>query len=37
MLIAVGRYRSARKPPAPPELPGSSWINLPQEKEAATQ
>jgi putative transposase len=29
--------RFVRKPPAPPELPGTSWINPPQEKEAATQ
>jgi hypothetical protein len=27
--------RFAGKPPAPPELPGTSWINPPQEKEAA--
>jgi putative transposase len=26
--------RFVRKPPAPPELPGTSWINPPQEKEA---
>jgi hypothetical protein len=26
-----------RKPPAPPALPGASWINPPQEKEAAPQ
>jgi putative transposase len=29
--------RFVRKPPAPPALPGASWINPPQEKEAATQ
>jgi putative transposase len=29
--------RFVRKPPAPPELPGTSWINPPQKKEAATQ
>ena len=29
--------RFVSKPPAPPELPGTSWINPPQEKEAATQ
>jgi putative transposase len=29
--------RFVRKPPAPPALPGPSWINPPQEKEAATQ
>ena len=29
--------RFVLKPPAPPELPGTSWINPPQEKEAATQ
>ena len=29
--------RFVRKPPAPPKLPGTSWINPPQEKEAATQ
>ena len=29
--------RFVRKPPAPPKLPGTSWINQPQEKEAATQ
>ncbi len=26
--------RFVRKPPTPPELPGTSWINPPQEKEA---
>jgi putative transposase len=29
--------RFVRKPPAPPELPGASSINPPQEKEAAAQ
>ena len=29
--------RFVRKPPAPPELPGTSWINPPQQKEPATQ
>ena len=29
--------RFVTKPPAPPELPGTSWINPPQEKEDATQ
>jgi putative transposase len=29
--------RFVTKPPAPPELPGTSWINPPQEKEPATQ
>ena len=29
--------RFVSKPPAPPELPGTSWINPPQEKEASTQ
>ena len=29
--------RFVRKPPAPPKLPGTSWINPPPEKEAATQ
>jgi putative transposase len=29
--------RFVSKPPAPPELPGTSWINPPQEKEGATQ
>jgi putative transposase len=29
--------RFVSKPPAPPGLPGTSWINPPQEKEAATQ
>jgi putative transposase len=29
--------RFVSKPPVPPELPGTSWINPPQEKEAATQ
>ena len=29
--------RFVRKAPAPPELPGTSWINPPQEKEAAAQ
>jgi putative transposase len=29
--------RFVSKPPAPPKLPGTSWINPPQEKEDATQ
>jgi putative transposase len=29
--------RFVRMPPAPPKLPGTSWINPPPEKEAATQ
>ena len=29
--------RFVSKPPAPPELPGTSWINPPQQKEPATQ
>jgi putative transposase len=29
--------RFVSKPPAPPELPGTSWINPPQEQEPATQ
>jgi putative transposase len=29
--------RFVRKPPAPPKLPGTSWINPPEEKEATTQ
>jgi putative transposase len=29
--------RFVRKPPAPPKLPGTSWINPPQEKETSTQ
>ena len=29
--------RFVRKPPAPPKLPGTSWINPPQDKEADTQ
>jgi putative transposase len=29
--------RFVRKPPTPPKLPGTSWINPPPEKEAATQ
>jgi putative transposase len=29
--------RFVRKPPAPPKLPGTSWINPPQDKEAGTQ
>jgi putative transposase len=29
--------RFVSKPPVPPGLPGTSWINPPQEKEAATQ
>jgi putative transposase len=29
--------RFVSKPPAPPELPGTSWINQPPEKETATQ
>jgi putative transposase len=29
--------RFVRKPPAPPHLPAISWINPPEEKEAATQ
>ena len=29
--------RFVRQPPAPPAIPASAWINLPQQKEAATQ
>jgi putative transposase len=29
--------RFVSNPPAPPELPGTSWINPPQEKETTTQ
>jgi Integrase core domain len=29
--------RFVRKPPAPPKLPGTSWINPPQDKETDTQ
>jgi len=29
--------RFVRKAPAPPEMPGTSWINPPQEKETAAQ
>ena len=29
--------RFVRKPPAPPKLPGTSWINPPQDKETSTQ
>jgi putative transposase len=29
--------RFVRKPPAPPKLPGTSWINPPQDKETGTQ
>jgi putative transposase len=29
--------RFVSKPPAPPRLPGTSWINPPQEKETASQ
>ena len=29
--------RFVSKPPAPPKLPGTSWINPPQEKETSTQ
>jgi putative transposase len=29
--------RFVRKPPAPPKLPGTSWINPPEEKETTTQ
>ena len=29
--------RFVSKPPAPPDLPGTSWINPPQEKEGTTQ
>ena len=29
--------RFVRKPPAPPELPGTSWINPPPDKETGTQ
>jgi putative transposase len=29
--------RFVSKPPAPPKLPGTSWINPPPEKDAATQ
>ena len=40
--VLAGAYlahpeRFVRKPPAPPKLPGASWINPPQEKEAAIQ
>ena len=34
-LARPGRF--VRKPPAPPELPGTSWINPPQDKETDTQ
>ena len=29
--------RFVRKPPAPPKLPGTSWINPPQDKETDPQ
>jgi putative transposase len=29
--------RFVRKPPAPPKLPGTSWINQPPDKETSTQ
>jgi len=29
--------RFVSKPPAPPELPGTSWINPPKERETATE
>jgi putative transposase len=29
--------RFVRKPPAPPKLPGTSWINQPEKKEADIQ
>jgi putative transposase len=29
--------RFVRKPPVPPQLPGTSWINPPQEKQTSTQ
>ncbi len=29
--------RFVRKPPAPPAIPDDSWINPPEQKEAATQ
>jgi putative transposase len=29
--------RFVRKPPVPPKLPGASWINQPQEKDAIPQ
>jgi putative transposase len=29
--------RFVRKPPAPPKLPGTSWINPPPDKETGTQ
>jgi putative transposase len=29
--------RFVRKPPTPPKLPGTSWINPPEDKEAAAQ
>jgi len=29
--------RFVRKPPAPPKLPGTSWINPPQDKDTDTQ
>jgi hypothetical protein len=29
--------RFISEPPAPPDLPGTSWINLPQQKETSAQ
>ena len=40
VLTAAYRQHPERfvsKPPAPPELPGTSWINPPQEEEAVPQ
>jgi putative transposase len=40
VLTAAYRHhpeRFVRKPPLPPELPGESWINPPEQKEAAAQ
>ena len=34
-LAHPGRF--VRKPPAPPKLPGTAWINPPQDKETGTQ
>lgn len=40
VLTAAYRQHSerfVRKPPTPPRLPSTSWINPPEEKEAAAQ
>jgi len=36
-IRAAHPERFVRKPPAPPAIPDGSWINPPEQKEAATQ